>query len=95
MGLGQAEWGDGECCGSLRDMRGRRCGAWRQGWCGWCGGARMWLGWCMVWVCVCGVVRTCVGRCACEVCEMQRCGVEADDVCGWGVGCVCLVCVRR
>ncbi len=31
-----------------------------------------------------------MGRCACEVCEMQRCGVEADDVCGWGVGCVCV-----
>ena len=46
-------------------------------------------------VCVCGVVRACVGRCACEVCEMQRCGVEADDVCDWGVGCVCLVCLRR
>ena len=44
---------------------------------------------------VCCVVRTCVGRCACEVCEMQRCSVEADDVCGWGVGCVCLVCARR
>ena len=41
-------------------------------------------------VCVCCVVRTCVGRCACEVCEMQRCIVEADDVCGWGVGCVCV-----
>ena len=40
-------------------------------------------------VCVCGVVRTCVGRCACEVCEMQRCGEEADDMCDWGVGYVC------
>ncbi len=48
MGRGQAEWCDGECvevgvvwCGAacecvcVSGVRGRRCGAWRRGWCGW------------------------------------------------------------
>ena len=70
----------------VRGVEGGVCGRWGDDVAGMAYGVDM---------CVCGVVRTCVGRCACEVCEMQRCGVEADDVCGWGVGCVCLVCVRR
>ncbi len=55
----------------------------------------------MVWAChgaswgvcdgvvwgMCGVVWTCVGRCACEVWELQRCGVVGDDVHDWGVRC--------
>ena len=73
--------------GVVRGGRGGVGGAVGRG----CGLDGVWCG----RVCVCGVVRTCVGRCACEVCEMQRCIVEADDVCGWGVGCVCLVCARR
>ncbi len=64
------------------------------------GGVRMWLGWCVVGVWTCGGVwvyvvlcGACVGRCACEVYGMQRCIVEADDVCDRGVGCVCAWCV--
>ncbi len=73
MERGQVEGCDGECCGSwcgavlpvsVCDVREKRCGAWCQGWCV-VGGARMRLGWCMVWACggVCGHMWWCVDMC--------------------------------